>query len=102
MGGGRIRYGYGYPLKSGGFAISTELIDDYVAYIQRADADGATVFPFVPCLFYRYAEIIRPSIDTPTAIYDGYNVRATLDGAAALVPTTYACKKHKFINIYNS
>jgi hypothetical protein len=104
MSGGRIRYGYGYPLKAGidGFSTLTQLIDSYVAYIQRANADGAIVFPFIPCLFHRYARIRVPSIDNATAIYDAYNVRATLDGAVPLRLPNYVCKKQKFTSILNS
>ena len=54
----RIRYGYGYPLKSG---LTGALFVDYMAYIQRAEADGAVVIPFVPCLFARYSLILLAS-----------------------------------------
>jgi len=100
---GRLRYGYGYPLKSGadGFSTAALLVDSYVEYIERANTDGADAFAFIPCLFARYARIRIPSIDASSVIYDAYNVRATLDGAVAMRLPTYICKKQKVTSILN-
>jgi hypothetical protein len=100
---GRLRYGYGYPLKSGdGVSNITALFEAYVAYIERAEDDGAEVIPFVPCLFERYSKTLQPSRDPAFILYDAYNVRAELDGAEPFVLSTYNCKRYEIFKILNS
>jgi hypothetical protein len=100
---GRLRYGYGYPLKSGeGVSNITALFEAYVAYIERAEDDGAEVIPFVPCLFARYSLTLQPSREPAFIIYDNYNVRAELDGAEPFVLSTYSCKRYQTFQILNA
>jgi hypothetical protein len=103
MSGGRIRYGYGYPLKSGdGVSNITAFFEAYVAYIERAEDDGAEVIPFVPCLFERYSTTLQPSRNASFILYDAYNVRAELDGAEPIVLSTYSCKRYQMFKLLNS
>ena len=99
----RIRYGYGYPLKIGRFFDTiTAFFTSYVAYIERAEADGAVVIPFVPCLFTRYCLVLEPTRSADFILYDSYNVRASLDGAVPFVTDTYICKRYEFFQILNT
>ena len=100
---GRIRYGFGYPLKSGeGVSDITTFFEAYVAYIERANTDGADSFAFIPCLFTRYSKVLQPSRDPAFIIYDAYNVRADLDSAEAVVLSTYSCKRYQTFQILNA
>jgi hypothetical protein len=99
---GRLRYGYGYPLKSGeGVSDITTFFEAYVAYIERANTDGADAFAFIPCLFTRYSKVLQPSREPAFIIYDNYNVRAELDGAEPFVLSTYSCKRYQTYKILN-
>jgi hypothetical protein len=104
MSGGRIRYGYGYPLKSAvDFVVVNDYVGDYTAYLLRADADSAESIPFVQCLFTRYAKILKPTINISKVFTDGlyvsYAYRSSKDSGAADTLQATLCAQSKFANI---
>jgi len=101
---GRLRYGYGYPLKAAGvFNGVVNLVSNYVQYIQRANADGADVIPYGQCLYSRYVRILAPNTNSSRiftdGLYVGYALRSNADGGARDTLEATICAQNKFASI---